>query len=180
VTGSALHLRSDTHHFVVGGRDHRVSAGTRLDEPAQGYVDAWLWTSDFDELLAMVGRRSTVQVHRSGPAEATRCLLFPNMELAHQTSTWAVGAKQRLWASASQPLVAFDMGADSIRVIDASNDGVIATAPRAHVTATPEPTNAGGGDTARSTRIPRRRPFWSCAFPAPNPCPSDVRSSTVR
>jgi hypothetical protein len=158
VMGSALHLRSGPHHFVLGGRDHRLAAGARLDEPPQGYVDAWLWASDFDELLAMVGRRSTVQVHRSGPGELTRCLLFPNMELAHQMSTWTVGAKQLLWASASQPLVALDVGADSIRVIDASNDGVIATAPRAQVTAAPE-----------TYRCRRRRYGPSYKNPPPSP-----------
>jgi hypothetical protein len=136
--GSALHLRSGTHHFVLGGRDHRVGAGTRLDEPPQGYVDAWLWASDFDELLAMVGRRSRLDAHQPRPGEAARCLLYPNIELAQQMSRWSVVGKNRLFASASQPLVALELGADSIRVVDASNGAVIATAPVAQVTATPE------------------------------------------
>jgi hypothetical protein len=138
VMGTALHLRSGARHFVVGGRDHRVAEGTRLDERPQGYVDAWLWASDFDQLLAAVGRRSGVQAGREAPGKFTRCLLFPNTELAQQMSMWAVWGKQRLFRSASQPLVALDVGEDAIRVIDAANDAVIAAAARTQVTATPE------------------------------------------
>jgi hypothetical protein len=136
--GTALHLRSGPHHFVLGGRDHRVAEGIRLDERPQGYVDAWLWASDFDQLLATVSRRTGLQASRTAPGKLTRCLLFPNMELAQQMSTWAVMGKQRLFRSASQPLVALDVGEDAVRVIDASNDAVIATAPRAQVSARPE------------------------------------------
>jgi hypothetical protein len=136
--GSALHLRSGLRHFVLGGRDHRFAAGTRLDEPPQGYVDAWLWGSDFDELLSLVGRRSRLDARPPRPGERTRCLLYPNQELAHQMSMWAVAGKQRLWWAASQPLVALEVGPDAVGVIDAKSDAVIATAPRAQVTATPE------------------------------------------
>jgi hypothetical protein len=136
--GSALHLRSGSRHFVLGGRDHRFAAGTRLDEEPQSHVDAWLWASDFDQLLALVGRRSGLVTHQPGSAKTTRCVLFPNTEWMQQMSMWAIGAKQRLTRSGSQPLVALDVGEDSIRVIDARNDEVIATAPRAQVTARPE------------------------------------------
>jgi hypothetical protein len=169
--GSALHLRSGTHHFVLGGRAHRVAAGARLDEPPQGYVDAWLWAADFDELIAMVGRRSTVQAHRPGPDEATRCLLFPNMELGHQMSAWAFGAKQRLVLSASRPLVALDVGADSIRVIDASNDAVIATAPRAQVTATPETYKCRRRRYGPSYKNPPPSPVLVLCVPGVEPMP---------
>src|SRR5262249_20568689 len=120
--GSALHLRSGTRHFVVGGRDHRFGAGTRLDEQPPGYVDQWLLHSDVDELLAVVSRRSSLHAHQHEPGELTRCLLYPNMELAQQMSTWSVVGKQRLFRSASQPLVALDVGEGAIRVIDARND----------------------------------------------------------
>ncbi|OBK45902.1 hypothetical protein [Mycobacterium sp. 1081908.1] len=169
--GSALHLRSGTRHFVLGGRDHRVAAGARLDEPPQGYVDAWLWASDFDELLAIVGHRSTVRAHRPGPDEATRCLLYPNMELAHQVSAWGFGAKQRLWQSASQPLVALDVGGDSIRVIDASNDAVIATAPRAQVTATPETYKCRQRRYGPSYKQPPPSPVLVLRVPGVEPMP---------
>jgi hypothetical protein len=36
---------------VLGGRDHRIGAGTRIDEPTAPGVDAWLWAAEFDELL---------------------------------------------------------------------------------------------------------------------------------
>ncbi|OBI79895.1 hypothetical protein [Mycobacterium sp. 1245805.9] len=171
VMGSALHLRSGTHHFVLGGRDHRVAAGTRLDEPPQGYVDAWLWASDFDELLAMVGRRSTVRAHQPGTGEPTRCLLYPNMELAQQMSAWSVVDKNRLFASSSQPLVALELGTDSIRVVDASNGAVIATAPVAHVTATPETYKCRRWRNGPSYKQPKPSPVLVLCVPGVEPMP---------
>lgn len=171
VMGSALHLRSGSHHFVLGGRDHRVAAGTRLDEPPQGYVDAWLWPSDFDELLAIVGRRSRLAAHQPGPTELARCLLYPNMELAQQMSTWSVVGKQRLFASASQPLVALELGADSIRVVDASNGAVIATARCAQVTATPETYKCRRWRNGPSYKQPKPSPVLVLCVPGVEPMP---------
>ena len=136
--GTALHLRSGPHRFVLGGRDHRTGVGTRLDEPPAGYVDAWLWAADFDELLTMVSRPSGLDVHRPAPGEPTRVLLFPNTELRQQMSVWAYGAQRRLEVSARQPRLAIDVGKDAIRVIDPNSNALIATAPPAQVTATPE------------------------------------------
>jgi hypothetical protein len=157
--GTALHLRSGPHHFVLGGRDHRIAAGARLDEPPAGYVDAWLWASDFDELLTMVSRRSRLDAHRPASGELTRCLLFPNLELEQQMSVWAYGAKHRLWRSASQTCLAIDVSADAIRVINPNSNAPIATAERAQVTATPE------------TYICRR---FGLGLPYKNPSPSPV------
>jgi hypothetical protein len=58
--------------------------------------------------------------------ERTRCLLFPNLELMHQMSVWAFGAKRRRKRSTSQPLLAVDVGADAIRVIDPADYSVAA------------------------------------------------------
>jgi hypothetical protein len=45
--GAALHLQNGPHRFVLGGRDHRIATGTRLDAPPARSVDAWMWASDF-------------------------------------------------------------------------------------------------------------------------------------
>src|SRR5262245_5512356 len=124
--GTALHLRCGTRRFVLGGRDHRISAGTRLDEPPEGYVDAWMWAAEFDELLTMVGRRSGLDVRRPAPGDPIRCLLFPNRLLVHQMGMWAIRAKQRLLRS-SQPSLAIDVGADAISVIDPNTNALIAS-----------------------------------------------------
>jgi len=52
--GTALHLRSGRHRFVVGGQNHRVPAGVRLDAKSLWNVDAWMPAQDFDALLRMV------------------------------------------------------------------------------------------------------------------------------
>jgi hypothetical protein len=82
--GLALHLQCGSHRFVLGGRDRRIAPATRLDAPPVQAVDAWLWVSEFDELLAMGGRRSGVDVRGPALGEPTRCLLFPNPYLAEQ------------------------------------------------------------------------------------------------
>lgn len=174
VMGTALHLRSGPHHFVLGGRDHRVAEGTRLDEPPQGYVDAWLWASDFDQLLAMVSRRSGLQAPPA-PGAFTRCLLFPNTELAQQMSVWAIFGKQRLMRSASQPLVALDVGENAVRVIDASNDAVIATAPLAQVTATPETYKCRRWANGPAYKQPKPSPVLVVCVPGVEPMPIGCR-----
>ncbi len=133
--GAALHLRSGPHHFVLGGRDHRIGTGTRLDEPPAGYVDAWMWAGDFDELLTIVSRRSALDVHRPAPGEPTRCLLFPNVELTNHLG-WRFFKSRRLVNSARQPRLAIDVGEDGIRVIDPNSTALVATAAPAQVSAT--------------------------------------------
>jgi hypothetical protein len=57
-SGTALHLQSGPHRFILGGRDHRITPGTRLDAPPTRSVDAVVQASEFAELLTMVGRPS--------------------------------------------------------------------------------------------------------------------------
>jgi hypothetical protein len=54
--GTALHLRSGRHRFVLGGQNHRVPAGARFDARSLWNVDAWMPAQDFDALLRMVCR----------------------------------------------------------------------------------------------------------------------------
>ena len=54
--GTALHLRSGRHRFVLGGQNHRVPAGVRFDAKSLWNVDAWMPAQDFDALLRMVYR----------------------------------------------------------------------------------------------------------------------------
>lgn len=55
-SGTALHLQSGPHRFILGGREHRLAPGTRLDAPPTRSVDAAVRASDFDELLTLAGR----------------------------------------------------------------------------------------------------------------------------
>ena len=55
-SGTALHLQSGPHRFILGGRDHSITPETRLDVPPTRNVDAAVQAPDFDELLTMVGR----------------------------------------------------------------------------------------------------------------------------
>jgi hypothetical protein len=54
--GTALHLRSGRHRFVLGGQNHRVPAGVRLDAKSLWNVDAWMPAPDFEALLRIVYR----------------------------------------------------------------------------------------------------------------------------
>jgi hypothetical protein len=60
--GTALHLRCGEHRFVLGGRDYRIGTGTPLEAVAVDAVDAWMWASEFDELLSIVGLRSGLEL----------------------------------------------------------------------------------------------------------------------
>jgi hypothetical protein len=136
--GTALHLHCGPRHFVLGGRDHRVAAGTRLEAPDVGYrlpvdVDAWLWASDFDELLTMVGRRSRLDVRQRAPGEPDRCLLLPNDDLLRH-----LGTSRQYNRPAGQPQLAIDVFPDTIRVIDPNTNELKASASVSQVTATPE------------------------------------------
>jgi hypothetical protein len=151
--GTALHLLSGSHRFVLGGRDRRVAAGTRLEAPDAGYgqsidVDAWLSAADFDEILAMVGRRSGLDVRAPAPDEPTRCLLFTNPLLIQEFGAFAVRKKQQFAASMSQPRLAIEVGPQTIRVVDPNCNTVVASVSPAHVTATPV------------TFRPRQRGHW--------------------
>jgi hypothetical protein len=125
--GTALHVRCGPKTLVLGGRDHRVAAGVRLAAPPAERIDAWMWAPDFDRLLAMIGRRSRLDVHAPGPEEPIRCLLF--------TNPWLLTRRQR--SRDTQPVLALDVGSDQIRVIDPKANATVASAFLAQVTATP-------------------------------------------
>jgi hypothetical protein len=133
--GTALHLRCGRHRFVLGGRDHRIRSGTRLDEAPVPGVDAWLWDAEFDQLLAMVGRRTGLDVRPPTPGEPTRYVLSPNPQRVQADSPSAVRKQHKLLQSASS--LALDVGADAIRVIDPNTNALIASASPTQVTATP-------------------------------------------
>jgi hypothetical protein len=132
--GTALHLHRGPDSLVVGGRDHRLAAGIRLDAAPVDCPDAWMSASDFGELLAVVGRRSQLDVRGPAPGEPIRCLLFPYEVMAAVTS-WAFGEKLP-FSSPPKPRLAIDAGEDEIRVIDPTNNALKASVPPAKVTAT--------------------------------------------
>ena len=151
-TGVALHLQCGSHRFVLGARDRRVAPTTRLDAPPVQSVDAWLWESEFDEVLAMGGRRSGVDARGPGLGEPTRCLLFPNPYLAEDFGSFALRKQLRLQRSLSQPGLIFDVDNDAIRVIDPNTDALCASASRGQVTGTqaifqPDSVTSGDGGT---------------------------------
>jgi hypothetical protein len=144
--GTALHLRCGQRRFILGGRDHHVAAGTRLEAPDAGYglpvdVDAWVAGTDFREILTLAGRqtnRSRMAASPLAPAGPTRCLLFPSSLLVQQMGPFAFRKRQQLLRSVNQPRLAIDVGADAIWVVDPNSNALIATARLAQVTATPE------------------------------------------
>jgi hypothetical protein len=150
--GVALHLRSGSHRFVLGGRDRRIAPTTRLDAPPVQSVDAWLWVSEFNELLAVGGRGSGLDVRGPALGEPTRCLLFPNPYLAEQLGSFAFRKQLRHQRSLSKPSLLLDVDDDALRVIDPNTDALSASAPRADVTATaatfqPDSVTSGDGST---------------------------------
>ncbi len=150
--GVALHLQSGSHRFVLGGRDRRIAPSTRLDAPPAQAVDAWLWVSEFDELLAVAGRQSGLELRGPALGEPTRCLLFPNPFLAEALGSFAFRKQLRLQRSLSEPSLILDVDNDAMRVIDPNGDALRASASRADVTATPETfqadsVNSGDGST---------------------------------
>jgi hypothetical protein len=128
--GTALHLRCGPNSLVLGGRDHRMRAGARLEAPPAERLDAWMWATDFDRLLVTIGRRSRLDVRGPAPGEPIRCLLVPNPSLLTR--------RQR--NRDSQPVLALDVGSDQIRVIDPNGNAPVASALLAQVTATPADT----------------------------------------
>jgi hypothetical protein len=140
--GTALHLQCGQRRFVLGGRDRRVAAGTRLEAPDADYglpvdVDAWLSAKDFEEILTMVGRRSGLEIRPPAPDEPARCLLFANALLMQKMGWFAFRKRQEFMKSLNQPRLAIDVGTEGIRVIDPNSNALIASVSAAHVTATP-------------------------------------------
>jgi hypothetical protein len=147
--GVALHLQSGSQRFVIGGRDRRIAPSTRLEAPPAQAVDAWLWVAEFDELLAVAGRQSGLDVRGPASGEPTRCLLFPNPYLAEEIGSFAFRKHHRLVQSLSKPSLVLDLEDDAIRVIDPNRDALFASASRANVTATPatfQPDSVTSGD----------------------------------
>lgn len=140
--GLALHLHSGQKRFILGGRDRRVSASTRLDAPDAGYglpidVDAWVSAADFEEILTAVSRRSGLDIRPPGPGEPSRCLLFGNALKLQEMGSFALRKQRAFVKSLSEPRLAIDVGADGIRVIDPKSGALIAAVSDAQVTATP-------------------------------------------
>ncbi|GAB3033003.1 hypothetical protein MBOU_28440 [Mycobacterium bourgelatii] len=147
--GSALHLQCGPNRFVLGGRDHRLSGGSTV-APTKD-VDAWIWATEFDELLATAGLRE-----ESGTAEfasdqqgvnapesggRTRCALFPNPEMVSVQPFWApwrVSRMAKSFMSPNQPSLAVDLGPNEMRVVDLTTNEVQASAWLTQVTVVPE------------------------------------------
>ena len=125
--GTALHLRCGAKTLVLGGRDHRAGAGVRLEAPPAERLDAWMWAADFDRLLAMIGRRSRLDVRGPAPEEPIRCFLA--------TNPWLLTRRQR--RRNTQPVLVLDVGSDHIRAIDPNTNATVASAFLAQVTAAP-------------------------------------------
>lgn len=140
--GVALHLQSGQRRLILGGRDRRVAAGTRLDAPDVGYgqsmdVDAWLPAPEFDEILTMVSRRSGLDVRSPAPGDPTRCLLFTNSLKVQEIGSFSIRKQQQFMGSLSQPRLAIDVDSDGIRVVDPNSNALIASVSPAQVKATP-------------------------------------------
>jgi hypothetical protein len=149
--GVALHLRSGSRSFVLGGRDRRIGPSTPLDAAPIQVVDARLPASDFDELLRLGGRAAAC-----GPArgEPTRCILFPNSQTIANSGPFAFRKKQRLVNSLGREQLFIDVNNDTIRVVDPESHTVNATAPVSRVTATPLSYETRDAESGRVSRTP--------------------------
>jgi hypothetical protein len=145
VTGTALHLHSASRRFVLGGRDHRVGEGTRLDEPPVIGVDAWLPADQFDELLAVVGPGGGLDVRSTAPGGPVRCLLFPNAMRAQQMGPFAMKKRREFLLSITHAQLAIDVDADEIRVTDYGSNTLITSAGPGQITAKPATYQYQGG-----------------------------------
>ena len=141
--GVALHLRSGSRDFVLGGRDRRISAATRLDAPPVQTVDAWLWDHDFDELLAVSGGQ-----RGPGPGESTRCLLYTDPAVAGEVSSFAIRKHIQIKKDTWRPQLAIDISKDAVRVIDPDSNTDEASASLAQVTAAPVTFHTDSGSEA--------------------------------
>lgn len=139
--GAALHLHSTGRRFVLGGQDRRIAPETRLEAPAVDAVDASMPASEFDELLAIVGRARGLEVSGHTPGQPTRCLLVPNPARMYSSSYFGMfkntATALRLNANPPQPSLAIDVADDAISVIDLASNARIAAASREQVTVTP-------------------------------------------
>jgi hypothetical protein len=128
--GMALHLQCGDHRFIVGGRDYRVATNPQLEAAPVDRVDAWMWASDFYELLTGIGSRSGLDVRGSAPGEPTRCWLVSYSTLLHASYSDTLAFNFR-------PSLAIDVGNDAIWVMDLTTNALVASAWLAQVTATP-------------------------------------------
>jgi NHL repeat-containing protein len=139
--GTALHLRTGQHRFVLGGQDHRAASGIPVQAPPVDTVDAWLWAPEFDEFLAAVGAPNGLDARRPTPGQPGRCLLTPNPAKLFSSSFFGMfkntATAMKLSAKPPESSVAVELGEDAISVIDLKTNAPIASAPIAHVTATP-------------------------------------------
>jgi hypothetical protein len=142
--GVVLHLRNGRHQFCLAGRDRRISPTTQLDAQPVQFVDAWLPESDFDTLLSLSGRWSESVGHGPAASESTRCLLYPNALQMQTLGPFAFGKKQRLQQSLGQPQLFVDLDSDTIRVLDATTNALIGSAPIPQVTSSPATYKLGG------------------------------------
>ncbi len=117
--GTALCLRSGSRRFVLGGRDYRVPAAVRLEADPVNRVDAWVWDSDFAELLTQI---PGLDAGGPAPGETLRCLLF------RRPARGKVNPK---------PSLAVDLSADTITVINPDTEASVATCAVTEVVATP-------------------------------------------
>jgi hypothetical protein len=167
--GTALHLHNGQRRFILGGRDRRVAAGTRLEAPDAGYglpmdVDAMVSASDFEEILAVVGRRTGLDIRPPAPGEPTRCLLFPNALLIQEMGMFDARKKREFLESAGQPRLAIDVGANAIRVLDPNSNALIAAVSTTQVTATPvtySPTSSHWFPTVGNILSDAAMNYWS-------------------
>jgi hypothetical protein len=145
--GVALHLKSGSRRFVLGGRDRRITPAIQVDGPPVQTVDAWLWAAEFDELLAVGGPRADLR--GPAPGQPTRCLLFPNPYAAETVSPYAIRKQLALTRSLSKPSLVLDLDNDATRLIDPNDDALSLSASDAEVTATPatfQPASVTSGD----------------------------------
>jgi hypothetical protein len=117
--GTALHLRSRNRHFVLGGRDHRLANDVRLEADPVDRVDAWMWDSDFAELVTKI---PGLDVGGPAPGEPLRCLLFRRPTSGKVAPT---------------PSRTIDVGADTITIINPDTDAPVAAVSPTEVAATP-------------------------------------------
>jgi hypothetical protein len=151
--GTALHLQCGALRFVLGGRDYRVATNTRLEAAPVDRVDAWMWASDFYELLTGIASPSGLDVRGAAPGEATRCWLVSTSAIkGFGYSTLA----DKLAHGLMKPSLAIDVGKDAIWVMDPYTNALVASAWLAQVTATPATRKYAGtsGSGYRSVTLP--------------------------
>jgi hypothetical protein len=127
-------------------------------------VDAMVSASDFEEILAVVGRRTGLDIRPPAPGEPTRCLLFPNALLIQEMGMFDARKKREFLESAGQPRLAIDVGANAIRVLDPNSNALIAAVSTTQVTATPvtySPTSSHWFPTVGNILSDAAMNYWS-------------------